>query len=113
MRNVHPQSWPIHQFRMGWAAYFAANNTFHANTYPLCDFVNLTVQKTEALVKVLIFEHALACHLVRHLPLQLHHQLQHLIIGLPRKQNLARVKLVDCAPHRPHVNSRIILVANN
>ena len=60
-----------------------------------------------------LLEHSLACHLVRHLPFQFHHQLQHLVVGLSREQDLSGVELIDGATDRPHVQPIVILVAND
>ena len=82
-------------------------------TYPLGDFIHLCVEEVEGRIKMVVFEHSLASHLVRHLPLHLHHQLQHLIVGLPGKENLSSVEFINGAPHSPHVQAILILVAND
>ena len=46
-----------------------------------------------------VLEHSLAGHLVRHLPLQLHHHLEHLVVCLAGEKDLARVELIDGASH--------------
>lgn len=48
------------------------------------------------------------CYLVGHFALQVHCQLQHVIVGRPRKQDFARVQLVQSAADRPHVNTIVI-----
>ena len=60
-----------------------------------------------------VLEHPLAGHLVRHLPLQLHHHLEHLVVCLAGEKDFARVELIDGASHRPHVKTIVILVAND
>ena len=58
-----------------------------------------------------VLEHALPGHAMRHLPLELHHQLEHLVVGLPGKEDLPRVQLKHSAGHRPHVQGIVVLVA--
>ena len=60
-----------------------------------------------------VLEHSLAGHLVRHLPLEFHHHLQHLVVRLAREQDLSGVELIDGAANRPHVKTVVILVAND
>ena len=62
---------------------------------------------------MVVLEHSFASHLVRHLPFQLHHQFQHLVVGLAGEEDLASVELVDGAPHCPHVEPIVILVTND
>ena len=54
-------------------------------SYLLSNFVNFGVEKIEVLIKVPSMKHALPCHAMGHLSLQLHHQLQHLVIAFPSK----------------------------
>ena len=60
-----------------------------------------------------LLEHSFAGHLVGHLALQLHHHLEHLVIGLSREEDLPSIELIDGTPHRPHVKTIVILVAND
>ena len=60
-----------------------------------------------------VLEHSLAGHLVGHLPLQLHHHLEHLVVGFAGKQDLSSVELIDGTAHRPHVKTIVILVADD
>ena len=62
---------------------------------------------------MLVFEQALACHAVGHLPLEVHHQFQHLVVGLPGKYDLSRVQLKQSATHRPHVDGIFVLTAHD
>ena len=48
------------------------------------------------------------CYLVGHLPLEVHCQLDHVIVGRSGKQDFAGVKLVQSAADRPHVNAVVI-----
>lgn len=64
----------------------------------LSDFVDFSVKKIEALVKMPAMKHPLSGHAMWHLPLQLHHQLQHLIVALSSKQNLSGVQFINSAP---------------
>ena len=77
-------------------------------TDPVCDFIHLVVHEVIVAVEVLVAEHALAHHLVRDLPLHVHHKLEHLIVGGAREQNLARVEFVDCAAHGEHVARMVV-----
>ena len=69
-----------------------------SNRYPLCDLIDLTVDEIVRLVEVLVLEHALANHLVRHLPLHVHHVLEHVVVGLSGEEDPSSVQLVDSAP---------------
>ena len=64
-----------------------------------CDFIHFTVEEVEAAIKVVVFEHALLGHTMWHLALDLHHQLQHVIIGLSREEDLPSVELRDGTAH--------------
>ena len=70
-------------------------NFTHTSNYPhlFSHSINLRVQKVEITIEMLILESASASHLVWHLSLQLHHQLQHLIVSLAWEQYLATVDL--------------------
>ncbi len=59
---------------------------------------------------MLLFEHALACNAVRDFPFDLHHELEHLVVALSGKEDLASVQLIHCTCHRPHVDSVVVLV---
>jgi len=64
----------------------------------LSNFVDFSVEKIEILIKMFGMKHAFACHAVRHLSLQLHHEFQHFIVGLAGKQDFASVQLINSTP---------------
>ena len=64
-------------------------------------------------VKVLVLEHALPNHLVGHFPFQIHHVLQHVIVGLASKQDASCVQFVDGAAYRPQVDGVVVSHAND
>lgn len=47
-------------------------------------------------------------HLVGHLALEVHSQLEHVIVGRSGKQDFARVKLVQSAADGPHVDAIVV-----
>ena len=47
-------------------------------------------------------------HLLGERSLQLHHELQHLVVAAARKQDLPCVQLVQAATNRPHVHGVVI-----
>ena len=49
-------------------------------TYPLCDFVHFVVKEVEVCIKVKLAERAFANEPVWQLALQIHYQLEHLIV---------------------------------
>ena len=79
----------------------------------LSNFVNFGVQKIEVLIKVPCVKHAFPRHTMGHLSLQLHHQLQHLVVAFSSKKNLSGVQFINGAPQRPHINGCIILATYN
>ena len=70
--------------------------------------VVLDRDKSERIVKEARPKLALADLLVRHHPLHLHHEAQHLVIGLAGEENLAGVELKECARNGPNVNGRVV-----
>lgn len=58
-------------------------------------------------LKVLVRKGRLLEHLLGEGPLDVHHELEHLVVGAPREQDLARVQLVDDAAHAPHVHGML------
>ena len=52
---------------------------------------------------------ALLEHLLGEGPFDVHHQLEHLVVGLPREQDGPCEQLVDDAPHAPDVQSMICI----
>jgi len=72
------------------------------------DLVHLMVHEVVVAVKVLVFKHALADHLVGDLPLHVHHELEHLVVRRAREQDLTRVQLVDRAAHGEHVDRMVV-----
>lgn len=64
-------------------------------TYPLRNLINLLMQKVVVGIKMLLAECGLTYEFIGHFTLQVHHQFQHLVIGLPRKHDLASVQLED------------------
>jgi len=50
-------------------------------------------------------------HLFQHLlgerPLDVHHELQHLVVGVAWEQNLAREQLIQHTTHTPHVHGEV------
>ena len=83
-------------------------NCCNARTHPLRDLVNLSVHEVEAGIEVVFAEGTLPNQLVRHLTLDVHHVLEHLIIRLARKHYLTRVQFVQRYCHRPHVDLVIV-----
>ena len=77
-------------------------------TDPLRDLVDLVVEEVVAGVKVPFAERALAYEAVRHLALDVHHQLQHLVVRLARKQDLAGVQLKQRHARRPQVDAVVV-----
>lgn len=71
------------------------------------------IQEIAIAIKVQILELALPDELIRHLALQIHEELQHLIIRFSRKQNFTRVKLVYRTTDGPHVDAVIIRYTKN
>lgn len=47
-------------------------------------------------------------YLVGHLALEVHRQLEHVIVGRSRKQDFAGVQLVQSAADRPHVDAVVV-----
>lgn len=82
-------------------------------TYPLRDLVHLVVLEVVVGVKMLVFEHSLADHLVGHLALQVHHVLEHLVVGLAGEEDATSVQLVDGAGYRPQVYRVVVPHSND
>ena len=72
-------------------------------------FVNLCIEEGEIWVKVLVPKHTPPRQLVGHLSFHLHHQLQHVVVGFAREQDLAGVELIQSAANCPHVHCKVIL----
>ena len=66
------------------------------------------IEEVVVVVEVLVSEHAFPDHLVGELALVVHHELEHLIVGLTCEHDLPCVELVDSAAHRPHVTVVVI-----
>ena len=58
-------------------------------------------------------KHSLPDDLIGHLPLQLHHQFQHFVVGLAGEEDLSGVEFVQRTCDGPHVQSKVILCSNN
>lgn len=67
----------------------------------MCDFVHFMIQEVVVAVKMLIPKHTLSDDFIGELSLQVHHELEHLIVRLPREQDLARVQFEDGCSHGP------------
>lgn len=52
----------------------------------------------EMLLAWLIITH-IKLHLVRHLPLKVHCELNHVVVGFPCKEDFPRVQLIESASH--------------
>ncbi len=55
-------------------------------------------------LEVLVDELAALQHLLGECPFDVHHELEHFVVGAAGEQNLAREELVDDAAHAPHVH---------
>lgn len=66
------------------------------------------VQKVTVTIKVLLLKGAPPDHFVREFALQVHEELEHLVVGLAREEDAARVELVDGAGGAPHVNGIVV-----
>jgi hypothetical protein len=70
----------------------------------LAQLIPLNTNKIPHLIKVIMRELAAAVQLGAELAADLHDVLEHLVVVLARKQDLARVQLVQGAPDGPHVD---------
>ena len=57
---------------------------------------------------MLVLALALPHDLVRDLALEVHEELQHVVVGLPGKHDLPGVQLIEGRPGAPQVNSKVI-----
>lgn len=78
----------------------------------MCDFVHFMIQEVVVAVKMLIPKHTLSDDFIGELSLQVHHELEHLIVRLPREQDLARVQFEDGCSHGPQVHIMVIAHSN-
>ena len=62
---------------------------------------------------MVVLEKTLLDHLVGHLALQVHHQLQHVIVGLAGEEDLAGVELVDGAGRAPEIDGIVVGLADD
>lgn len=72
---------------------------------PLRHSVDLVREEIAVGVKVLLLEGAFSDHLVGKFAFQVHEILQHLVVGIAREHDFARVQLVNRAASRPHVDA--------
>ena len=59
-------------------------------TYPFCNLVDLHKLEVAVWVEVLVAQQALPDDLVGHLALDVHEELQHVVVGLPGEHDLTR-----------------------
>lgn len=89
------------------------NCWWNIRTYPVCDFVHFVIQEIVVAVKMLIPKHTLSDDFIGELPFQVHHELEHLIVWLPREQDLACVEFKDGCSHGPQVHIMVIAHSND
>ena len=79
----------------------------------MCNFVHFVIQEIVVAVKMLIPKHTLSDDFVGEFPLEIHHELEHLVVGLAGKQDLPCVELEDRSSHGPQVYPMVITHTNN
>ena len=85
----------------------------HTHTYLLGDLVHLSVEEAEVGIEMVVLEESLASHTMRHLSLQVHHELQHFVVRLARKHYLTGVQFEQSTANRPHINGIVVLATHN
>lgn len=83
------------------------NREKRAQTY-LSEFVTLNADEIAHVVEMQVRKLATPVQLAAHLAADLHDILEHLIVAIARKQNLAGVQLVEGAAYGPHVDRIVV-----
>ena len=97
MKTIHMSSGPCcHGYK------------YYKQTYPLCDLVNLLVTEVVVGIEVLVLKQTLTYNFVWNLALEVHHELEHLIVRGTGEQYFASVEFIDCRTNRPQVYSMVI-----
>mmetsp|Transcript_14369 Transcript_14369/g.43393 ORF Transcript_14369/g.43393 Transcript_14369/m.43393 type:complete len:302 (+) Transcript_14369:1525-2430(+) len=91
-----------------WIADQATNNAFGQRV-----FFEEFEAHGRVVIEVLARECPLAQHLLWKRALDVHHDLQHLVVGAARKEDLAGEKLVQDTSHAPHVHRIVVGQAKN
>lgn len=66
------------------------------------------VEEVAVVVEVLLLELCLADELVGEPPLEVHHELEHLVVRLSREHDLARVHFVESHRHGPQIDAEVV-----
>ena len=72
------------------------------------NLVNVPVEEAAVCVKMLVLALTLSHDFVWNLPLEVHEELEHVVVGLAREHDLARVQLIEGRPRAPQVDSKVI-----
>ena len=75
--------------------------------------VPLFIDEVVVRVEMQLREEALADELMRHLPLYILYELEHLVVRLPHEHDLPSVQLEQRAPRRPHVDRARVVEAHH
>lgn len=77
-------------------------------THPSRDLILMNTNEIHALIEMLRTEMRFLDHSMRKFPLEIHHQMKHLIVGTSGKEDLARVEFVERASDRPDVECLVV-----